>query len=172
MRTKPNPFGRPESRSVMRFTDSTTPHCANALVNRFLSFGKTDFQHITFSTFLTLVWACQSRIAYLNCASIALPSLRTSIYASLDILSDSFLAVFLVAVENFQEESSLCVPACVCVGLKGNRMSRKNGDRARFDRQRKAKIHNRTRTRELSKTVRARETTTAQNVDRPDKTLG
>jgi hypothetical protein len=46
-------------------------------------------------------------------------------------------------------------------------MSRKNGDRARFDRQRRAKIHNRTRIRELWKTVRARETTSAQNLDRP-----
>jgi len=42
--------------------------------------------------------------------------------------------------------------ACVCVGLKENRMSRKNGDRSRFDRQRKAKIHARTRIRELWKT--------------------
>jgi len=33
-------------------------------------------------------------------------------------------------------------------------MSRKNGDRARFHRQRRAKLHNRTRIRELRKTVR------------------
>jgi hypothetical protein len=59
-----------------------------------------------------------------------------------------------------------------CVGLKENCMSRKNGDRARFDRQRKAKIHNRTRIRELWKTVSARKTTSAQNVDQPNKTLG
>ena len=50
-------------------------------------------------------------------------------------------------------------------------MSRKNGDRARFDRQRRAKIHNRTRIRELWKTLRARGTTSAQNLDRPVKTL-
>jgi hypothetical protein len=32
-------------------------------------------------------------------------------------------------------------------------MSHKNGDRARFDRQRKARMHNRTRIRELRKTL-------------------
>ena len=36
-------------------------------------------------------------------------------------------------------------------------MSRKNGDRARFDLQRKAKIHNRSRIRELRKAIRAQE---------------
>jgi len=50
-------------------------------------------------------------------------------------------------------------------------MSRKNGDRARFDRQRRAKIHNRTRIRELWKTVRAQKSPSAQNVDRPGNTL-
>jgi hypothetical protein len=49
-------------------------------------------------------------------------------------------------------------------------MSRKNGDRARFDRQRRAKIHNRTRIRELWKTMRAQKTASAQNV--AGKTLG
>ena len=33
-------------------------------------------------------------------------------------------------------------------------MSHKNGDRARFDRQRKAKMHDRTRIRELRKTLK------------------
>jgi hypothetical protein len=59
-----------------------------------------------------------------------------------------------------------------CVGLKEDRMSRKNGDRSRFDRQRKAKIHNRTRIRDLWKTIRDQKTTPAQNADRPGKTLG
>jgi hypothetical protein len=50
------------------------------------------------------------------------------------------------------------------VGLKeGNRMSGKNGDRARFDRQRKAKMHNRTQIRELRKTIKTQETTSSQN---------
>jgi len=75
---------------------------------------------------------------------------------------------FLVAVEYFQEESPACRSTCV----KENRMSRKNGDRARFDRQRRAKLHNRTRIRELWKTIRAQETTSAQNGARPGKTLG
>src|SRR5262245_59981652 len=61
--------------------------------------------------------------------------------------------------------------ACVC-WLKENCMSRKNGDHARFDRQRKAKIHNRTRIRELRKTIRAQESTSAQNADRRGKKLG
>jgi hypothetical protein len=51
-------------------------------------------------------------------------------------------------------------------------MSRKNGDRARFDRQRRAKIHNRTRIRELWKTIRAQETTSAQNIARAGKVPG
>jgi len=51
-------------------------------------------------------------------------------------------------------------------------MSGKNGDRSRFDRQRKAKIHNRTRIRELWKTIRAHKTTPAQNAVQPGKTLG
>src|SRR5215471_6970866 len=63
--------------------------------------------------------------------------------------------------------------ACtVCVDLKEDHMSRKNGDRARFDRQRNTKIHNRARIRELWKTIRAQETSSAQNVARPGKTLG
>lgn len=79
--------------------------------------------------------------------------------------------VFLVAVKYFQEESSRKLRLSACAGLKENRMSRKNGDRSRFDRQRKAKIHNRTRIRELWKTLRAQESTSAQKVDRPGKTL-
>jgi hypothetical protein len=59
-----------------------------------------------------------------------------------------------------------------CVAFKEKRVSRKNGDRARFNRQRKAKIHNRTRIRELWKTIRAQDTTSAQNADRLGKTLG
>jgi hypothetical protein len=51
-------------------------------------------------------------------------------------------------------------------------MSRKNGDRSRFDRQRKAKIHNRTRMRELWKTIRAQESTSAQNADPRRQMLG
>ena len=77
-----------------------------------------------------------------------------------------------MAVENFQEESFLVSEPVFVFGLKGNRMSRSNGDRARFDRQRRSKIHNRTRIRELWKTVRGRETTTAQNVDQARKPLG
>jgi hypothetical protein len=42
-------------------------------------------------------------------------------------------------------------------------MSRKNGDRARFDLQRRAKIHNRSRIRELRKAIAAREITYPQN---------
>jgi hypothetical protein len=56
------------------------------------------------------------------------------------------------------------------VNPKENLMSRKNGDRARFDRQRKAKIHNRTRIRELWKTLKAQGAAPAQSVDRADKT--
>ena len=62
------------------------------------------------------------------------------------------------------------VASACSAGLRENRMSRKNGDRARFDRQRRAKIQNRTRIRELWKTIRAQETPSAQNADR--KTLG
>jgi uncharacterized protein (DUF2252 family) len=51
-------------------------------------------------------------------------------------------------------------------------MSRKNGDRSRFDRQRKAKIRNRTRIRELWKAIRTQETTSSQNAGRPGKALG
>ena len=51
-------------------------------------------------------------------------------------------------------------------------MSRKNGDRSRFDRQRKAKIHNRTHIREVWKTIRARKITPAENGDPPGKTVG
>jgi len=51
-------------------------------------------------------------------------------------------------------------------------MSRKNGDRARFDRQRNTKIHNRTRIRELWKTIRTQETSSAQYVAGVGKTLG
>jgi hypothetical protein len=76
-----------------------------------------------------------------------------------------------VAVEYFQEESSCTLCLRPCVGLKENRMSRRNGDRSRFHRQRRAKIHYRTRIRELWKTVRAQETTSAQKFDR-GKTLG
>jgi hypothetical protein len=50
-------------------------------------------------------------------------------------------------------------------------MSRTNGDRSRFDRQRKAKIHNKTRIRELWKEVKAQEATFAQSLDRPGDTL-
>src|SRR5215470_4528140 len=78
---------------------------------------------------------------------------------------------FSVAVEYFQEESSCTLCLRPCVGLKENRMSRRNGDRSRFHRQRRAKIHNRTRIRELWKTVRTKEPTSAQRVDR-GKTLG
>ena len=60
--------------------------------------------------------------------------------------------------------------AFTCV--KESRMSRKNGDRARFDRQRRAKIHTRTRIRELWKTIRAQETPSAQHVARAGKTPG
>jgi hypothetical protein len=80
--------------------------------------------------------------------------------------------VFLVAVEYFQEESPCMRRLPACVASKENRMSRKNGDRARFDRQRRAKIHNRTRIRKLWETIRAQETTSAQNVARAGKTLG
>jgi hypothetical protein len=76
-----------------------------------------------------------------------------------------------VAVEYFQEESSCKLRLRAYVGLKENRMSRKNGDRSRFDRQRKAEIHNRTGIRELWTTIRAQGTTSAQNADRPGKTL-
>ena len=58
------------------------------------------------------------------------------------------------------------------VDLKENRMSGKNGDRSRFDRQRKAKIHNRTRIRELWKTIGAQEAASAESAARPDTTLG
>jgi hypothetical protein len=58
------------------------------------------------------------------------------------------------------------------VGVKEERMSRKNGDRSRFDRQRKAKIHNRTRIRGLWTTIRAQKTAPAQNADQPGKTRG
>jgi hypothetical protein len=60
----------------------------------------------------------------------------------------------------------------VSAGLKENHCLRKNGDRSRFDRQRRAKIQNRTRIRELWKTIRAHQTTPAQNADQPGKTLG
>ena len=79
--------------------------------------------------------------------------------------------VFLVAVEYFQEESSRKLRLRACVGLKENPMSRKNGDRSRFDRQRKAKIHNRTRIRDLWKTIKGQEGTSVQNADRRGKTL-
>src|SRR5215813_5877483 len=75
-----------------------------------------------------------------------------------------------VAVEYFQEESSCMLCLRPYVGLKENRMSRRNGDRSRFNRQRVARIHNRTLIRELWKTVRAQETTSAQKVR--GKTLG
>jgi hypothetical protein len=48
-------------------------------------------------------------------------------------------------------------------------MSLKNGDRSRFHRQRRAKIHNRTRIRELWKTVKAKEAPAAQKVHRADR---
>jgi hypothetical protein len=51
-------------------------------------------------------------------------------------------------------------------------MSRRNGDRSRFDRQRKAKIHNRTRIRELWKAIRDQKATPVQNADRPGKLVG
>ena len=62
--------------------------------------------------------------------------------------------------------------ARACVASKENRMSRKNGDRARFDRQRRAKIHNRTRIRELWKTIRAQETTSRKTLLGAGKTVG
>ena len=68
--------------------------------------------------------------------------------------------VFLVAVEYFQEESLWVLPRCrTCTGLKRNEnsMSGRNGDRSRFHRQRRAKLHDRTRIRELRKTVTAQE---------------
>ena len=68
--------------------------------------------------------------------------------------------VFLVAVEYFQEESLWVLPRCrTCTGLKRNEnsMSGRNGDRSRFHRQRRAKLHNRTRIRELRKTLTAQE---------------
>jgi hypothetical protein len=63
-----------------------------------------------------------------------------------------------VAVEYFQEESSCTLCLQSYVGWKENRMSRQNGDRSRFNRQRKAKLHSRTRIRELRKTAKAQET--------------
>jgi hypothetical protein len=81
--------------------------------------------------------------------------------------------VFLVAVEYFQEGSSFEFQSAACVGLKeGNRMSRKNGDRSRFDRQRKAKIHSRTQIRELWKTIRPQETTSSKNAGQSAKAQG
>lgn len=41
-------------------------------------------------------------------------------------------------------------------------MSAKNGDRARFDRQRKAKIHHRTRIREMLKSLQAAKTSSTE----------
>src|SRR5438876_692739 len=52
------------------------------------------------------------------------------------------------------------LPRCrTCTGLKRNEnsMSGRNGDRSRFHRQRRAKLHDRTRIRELRKTVTAQE---------------
>jgi hypothetical protein len=79
--------------------------------------------------------------------------------------------VFLVAVEYFQEESSYEV-AVAWVWSESEPYVQKNGDRARFDRQRRAKIHHRTRIRQLWKSVKAQKTPSAQTVDRPGKTLG
>jgi hypothetical protein len=45
-------------------------------------------------------------------------------------------------------------------------MSRKNGDRARFDIQRKTKIHDRTRIRELRQAMRAQEITYLVGVEK------
>jgi hypothetical protein len=55
-----------------------------------------------------------------------------------------------VAVEYFQEERK-----------KENKMSGRNGDRSRFHRQRRAKLHNRTRIRELRKALTSQETGSA-----------
>ncbi len=41
-------------------------------------------------------------------------------------------------------------------------MSRRNGDRSRFNRQRKAKLHDRTRIRDLRKTLKSQETDSAK----------
>jgi hypothetical protein len=67
-----------------------------------------------------------------------------------------------VAVEYFQEESVCGLIQIARVNAKENSMSRKNGDRSRFHRQRRAKLHNRTRIRELRKTLTAQETRSDQ----------
>jgi hypothetical protein len=77
-----------------------------------------------------------------------------------------------VTVEYFQEESSCNRRLRPRVGLKENRMSRRNGNRSRFDRQRRAKIHNRTRIRELRKTDKsldAPETTKKNTIESSDR---
>src|SRR5262249_6251046 len=85
---------------------------------------------------------------------------------------DSFLDCLPRGGRYFQEESSSKQWLRASIDWKEDRMSRKNGDRSRFDRQWKAKIHNRTRIRELWKTIRAQETSSGQNADRSGKIQG
>ena len=49
-------------------------------------------------------------------------------------------------------------------------MSHKNGNRSRFDRQRKAKMHNRTRIRELGKAMKAESKSGAKPNTKPSIT--
>src|SRR5215469_8068955 len=96
--------------------------------------------------------------------------IRAIVFSS--ISCDSFLDCLPHGRSNTSKKNLHAPKQCGCVGSKENRMSRKNGDRARFDRQRRAKIHNKSRIRELWKTIKAQETTAAQNVARAGQTPG
>src|SRR5262249_8137653 len=96
--------------------------------------------------------------------------IRAIVFSS--ISCDSFLDCLPHGRSNTSKKNLHTSKQCGCVGSKENRMSIKIGDRARLDRQRRAKIHNGSRIRELWKAIRAQETTSAQNVARAGKTLG